>query len=55
MFSAEPASRQAHTQQSGLCPHIIGHVRLWVYHGAVTSVRSTGLACHNHLHSQRLS
>jgi hypothetical protein len=31
MFSVEPAARQAHTQQSGLCPHIIRHVGLWVY------------------------
>jgi hypothetical protein len=44
MFSAEPASRQGHTQQSGLYPHIIGQVRLWVYHGAVAYTRGTGLA-----------
>ncbi len=44
MFSVEPASRQAHTQQSGLCPHIIGQVRLWVYHGAVVHTGGTGLA-----------
>jgi hypothetical protein len=44
MFSAEPASRQGPTQQSGLYPHIIGQVRLWVYHGAVTHARGTDLA-----------
>lgn len=44
MFSAEPASRQAHAQQSGLCPHIIGHVRLRVYHGTIAHARGTGLA-----------
>jgi len=44
MCSAEPASRQAHTQQSGLCPHIIGQVRLWIYHDAIAHARGTGLA-----------
>jgi hypothetical protein len=35
MFSTEPASYQAHTQQSGLCPHIIGQARLGGYHDTV--------------------
>ena len=29
---------------SSFCPHIIGQVRLWVYHGAVTHAKGTGLA-----------
>ena len=44
MFSAEPTARQARTEQSGPYPHIIGQVRLWVYHGAVTHARGTNLA-----------
>jgi hypothetical protein len=44
MFSAEFATRQARTRQSGLCPHIIGQVCLWVYHSAVAHVRGTSMA-----------
>jgi hypothetical protein len=44
MCSVEPASRQVHTQQSGLCPHIIGQVRLGVYHDAIAHAGDTGLA-----------
>ena len=55
MFSAEPTARQVRSEQSGLCPHIIGQVRLWVYNGVVAHARGTSLAWHNPLHSQRLS
>jgi hypothetical protein len=63
MFSAAPASPPSQPWRDGVgagaksncCPHIIGQVRLWVYHGAVAYARGTGLVRHNHLHSQRLS
>ena len=45
MFSAEPAFPPGlRPAESSFCPHIIGQVRLWVYHGAVAHARGTGLA-----------